>query len=128
RAGRRVERAGHERGRADRRETGGVPDAEGPRAEVKVVVTAKNGTRDFEVEPGEKILLAGLRHGVELSYECATGTCGTCKAKLVDGCVENQWIDAPGRKYCKTAPELLTCQTIATSDCAFEIGGAFKTR
>jgi ferredoxin len=47
---------------------------------MKVVINARNGTRDFECAPGEKILLAGLRSGVELPYECGTGTCGTCKA------------------------------------------------
>ena len=50
---------------------------------MKVVVNARNGARDFECEPGEKILHAGLRSGVELPYECATGTCGPCKARLL---------------------------------------------
>ncbi|MGH7397823.1 MAG: 2Fe-2S iron-sulfur cluster-binding protein, partial [Candidatus Rokuibacteriota bacterium] len=52
---------------------------------MKIVVTARNGAADFECDPGEKILHAALRRGVELPYECATGTCGTCKAKLVSG-------------------------------------------
>ena len=95
---------------------------------MNVAVTARNGTRDFPCAPGEKILLAGLRHGVELSYECATGTCGTCKARLVRGRVENAWSDAPGRKYCKGEIEILTCQSVALEDCALEVGGAFKTR
>jgi len=93
---------------------------------MKVVVTAKNGTRDFECEPGEKILHAGLRSGVELSYECATGTCGTCKARLVSGRTESEWPDAPGRRYLKTEAELLTCQSVARDDCALEIGAALK--
>ena len=88
---------------------------------MKVVVTARNGTRDFVCDPGEKILHAALRSGVELPYECATGTCGTCKAKLVTGRTESEWAEAPGRKYLKGENELLTCQSLARDDCALEV-------
>lgn len=74
---------------------------------MKVVVNARNGARDFECDPGQKILHAGLRSGVELSCECATGTCGTCKAKLVSGRAESEWPDAPGHRYLKSEAELL---------------------
>ncbi len=93
---------------------------------MKVVVTARNGSRDFECDPGEKILLAGLRRGVELPYECSTGTCGTCKAKLVGGRAESAWGEAPGRRYLKSAAEILMCQDVALDDCALEVGGALK--
>jgi toluene monooxygenase electron transfer component len=95
---------------------------------VKVVVTARNGARDFACDPGEKILLAGLRRGVELPYECATGTCGTCKAKLVSGRAESEWAEAPGRRYLKSAAEILMCQSLAREDCALEVGGTLKPR
>jgi toluene monooxygenase electron transfer component len=94
---------------------------------MKVVVTARNGARDFECDPGEKILHAALRCGIELPYECATGTCGTCKAKLVSGRTESEWPDAPGRKYFKGEGELLTCQSVARDDCALEVF-ALKSR
>jgi len=94
---------------------------------MKIVVTARNGTRDFECEPGEKILHAGLRSGVELPYECATGTCGTCKARMTSGRVESHWPEAPGRKYFKSEADLLTCQSVAHEDCALEVG-PLKTR
>jgi toluene monooxygenase electron transfer component len=94
---------------------------------VKVVVSARNGSRDFECGPTEKILHAALRAGIELPYECATGTCGTCKAKLVTGRTESEWPDAPGRKYLKSEAELLTCQSLARDDCALEVF-ALKTR
>src|SRR2546426_6040356 len=92
------------------------------RRAMRVVVSAKNGTRDFECEPGEKILHAGLRSGVELPYECATGTCGTCKARLTSGRTESEWSEAPGRKYFKSEGDLLTCQSVAHDDCALEVG------
>jgi toluene monooxygenase electron transfer component len=95
---------------------------------VKVVVNARNGAREFECDPGEKILHAGLRSGVELSYECATGTCGTCKAKLVSGRAESEWPDAPGHRYLKSEAELLMCQSVARDDCTLEVGGVLKSR
>ena len=89
---------------------------------MKVVVTARSGTREFECEPGEKILHAGLRSGVELPYECGTGTCGTCKARLVSGRVESEWPEAPGIRYLKDPADLLMCQCLAREDCGLEVG------
>ena len=94
---------------------------------MKVVVTARNGTREFDCEPEEKILHAGLSRGLELPYECATGTCGTCKAKLVSGIAESEWPDAPGRRYLKSEAEILMCQSVARADCTLEIGTALKS-
>src|SRR5215468_3784467 len=85
---------------------------------VKVLVNGKNGARDFECGAGEKILHAGLRSGVALPYECATGTCGTCRARLVSGHAESQWPEAPGRRYFKNEADLLMCQCVAHDDCA----------
>ncbi|HEX6210270.1 MAG TPA: 2Fe-2S iron-sulfur cluster binding domain-containing protein [Methylomirabilota bacterium] len=94
---------------------------------MKVTVTARNGTRDFACEAGEKILHAALRGGVELPYECATGTCGTCKARLVRGRATSEWPEAPGGRYLKSQAELLTCQSLAHEDCALEVGGALRS-
>jgi toluene monooxygenase electron transfer component len=93
---------------------------------VKIVVNARNGTRDFECAPGEKILHAGLRSEVELPYECGTGTCGTCKARLMSGRVEGGWPEAPGRRYLKSAAELLMCQSVPGEDCTLEVGAPLK--
>ncbi len=89
---------------------------------VKVVVTARSRTCEFECEAGEKLLHAGLRSGFELPYECSTGTCGTCKAKLLNGRVESEWPEAPGGRYLKSPAELLMCQCVARGDCALEVG------
>jgi len=94
---------------------------------VRITVKARNGAGEFECAPGEKILHAGLRSGFELSYECGTGTCGTCKATLVSGRVESEWPEAPGGRYLKNEAELLMCQCLAREDCALEVG-VLKTR
>ena len=89
---------------------------------MKIAVNARNGSWDFECAAGEKILHAALRSGVELPYECATGTCGTCKATLVSGRHESHWPDAPGHRHLKSPAEILTCQSVAHEDCQLELG------
>jgi len=94
---------------------------------VRITVKARSGASEFDCEPGEKILHAGLRSGFALPYECGTGTCGTCKATLVSGRVESEWPEAPGGRYLKSPAELLMCQCLAREDCALEVG-VLKTR
>lgn len=94
---------------------------------MKVVVNAKNGSREFACEPGDNVLRAGLGAGVPLAYECATGTCGTCKARLVSGRLESLWPEAPGSRYFKGEDEVLTCQSVARDDCVLETGVTLKT-
>jgi len=89
---------------------------------MRVQVNARNRAFDFEADKGEKILYAGLRAQAGLPYECATGTCGTCKAKLVDGSIDDGWPEAPGRKYVKPERgEFLMCQCAARSDVSIEV-------
>lgn len=44
--------------------------------------------REFTVTEGETVLAGALRHGVVLPYSCRSGTCGTCKGKVVSGAVD----------------------------------------
>src|SRR5450755_1356039 len=86
---------------------------------MKVTLQTRGGAREFESLPGEKILCAALRQGVELAYDCATGTCGTCKARLVVGRTGSVWPEAPGLRNRKPG-EILTCQSVALENCALE--------
>jgi toluene monooxygenase electron transfer component len=89
---------------------------------MRIQVNARNRGYDFEAAPGEKVLYAGLRAGIDLPYECATGTCGTCKAKLVSGRVHDGWPEAPGRKFVKPqAGEFLMCQCAAEEALTLEV-------
>jgi len=92
---------------------------------MKVTITKKDAAWDFDADQNESILYAGLRQGLDLSYECATGTCGSCKARLVSGELDQGWQDAPGRSYIKSARgEFLMCQSHALSACEIRVPGA----
>jgi toluene monooxygenase electron transfer component len=90
---------------------------------MRIQVNARNRGYEFDARPGESVLYAGLRAGIELPYECATGTCGTCKAKLTAGRVRDGWPQAPGRKYLKGGAEFLMCQCIPEEALTVEVPG-----
>ena len=84
---------------------------------MRVLIETKTGLLDIATLPGETILAAGLRGGIALPYECATGTCGTCRARLLDGQVDEGWPGAPGRQGLKRARrEVLMCQAVPLTD------------
>jgi toluene monooxygenase electron transfer component len=89
---------------------------------MRIQVNARNRGFEFDARPGEKVLYAGLRAGIDLPYECGTGTCGTCKAKLVSGGVSEGWTQAPGKKHVKPERgEFLMCQCAAEGDLMLEV-------
>ncbi|HEV3009267.1 MAG TPA: 2Fe-2S iron-sulfur cluster-binding protein, partial [Burkholderiales bacterium] len=89
---------------------------------MRIQVNARNRGYEFEARPGERVLYAGLRAGIDLPYECATGTCGTCKAKLLSGRVKERWAEAPGKKFVKPqASEFLMCQCDAEDALELEV-------
>src|SRR5205809_5671548 len=89
---------------------------------MRIQVNARNQGFEFDARAREPVLYAGLRAGIELPYECATGTCGTCKAKLISGRLHDGWREAPGRKYVKPEQaEFLMCQCAAESDVTLQM-------
>lgn len=88
---------------------------------MRIQVNARNRAYQFESERGARILYAGLAAGIHLPYECGSGTCGTCKARLVSGAIDDLWQQASGRKYLKQPGEFLMCQCVAHSDCTVEV-------
>ncbi len=89
---------------------------------MKITVQNKNSELDFECGDAESILYAGLRQGINLPFECATGTCGTCRARVVSGGVEVKWKEAPGGARLKPEKgDILMCQARARSDCVLRV-------
>ncbi len=94
---------------------------------MRIRINARNRGFEYEAAPGEPVLYAGLAAGIDLPYECATGTCGTCKAKVVGGAMRDGWPQAPGQKYVKASQgEYLMCQCAAEGDLTLEVAKFVK--
>lgn len=89
---------------------------------MRVQLNVRNRAYEYECAEQEKILFAGLHQGVELPYECGSGTCGTCKAKLIGGKIDDAWPEAPGRRLLKIEQgEFLMCQCAPKGDVSIEV-------
>ncbi len=88
-----------------------------------IKILSKSGQYVVENHPGENLLFAGLRHGLNLPYECATGTCGTCRCRVRPGDdVSLTWEEAPGLAYVNPDKnETLMCQAKVNGDCAVRV-------
>lgn len=89
------------------------PHAEAPQRTVTLVGSGKR----FACAPGETVLEAARRAGLALPYSCLTGTCGSCKARIVAG--EVAYPKAPpvaldARE--RAAHDALLCQAVPRSD------------
>ncbi|HSV38879.1 MAG TPA: 2Fe-2S iron-sulfur cluster-binding protein, partial [Nocardioidaceae bacterium] len=87
------------------------------------VVSFNDGQAQFAVAENETILLAGLRAGLPLPYECASGGCGTCKAKLVGGRVRTRWANATGlsERDRRKGDRILMCQSLPEGECHVQV-------
>lgn len=91
---------------------------------MKIGIDARGTRFEFDCPADEAILLAGLRAGIALPHECGTGTCGTCKAVVIEGEVDDGWDAAPGRKFLKAGTrEILMCQATPRSPCELQVRG-----
>ena len=77
----------------------------------------------FQCQPGETLLSAALAAGIDLPYECASGGCGSCRARLLEGQVRSLWPDAPGlsNKDRLKGDRILCCQSVAQTDCVVQL-------
>lgn len=95
---------------------------------MKIQVNARNRAYHLDGVNGDKILNLGLSNAVDLPYECGSGTCGTCKARLISGEIKDQWPEAPGHKYLKPKKsEFLMCQCTAETDVVIEVESFVQT-
>lgn len=77
----------------------------------------QNGTKTpVEQAPGETVLDAGLRAGLDLPYSCLAGSCGTCVAKVVLGAVEPGGGELTAAE--REAGDVMTCQATACDETA----------
>ena len=89
---------------------------------MRITIQANSGELDFDCDAGERLLYAGLARGLRLPYECGTGTCGTCRGRVVQGTTVVEWEEAPGFARLKRAKgDVLMCQARPASDCVIRV-------
>jgi CDP-4-dehydro-6-deoxyglucose reductase len=83
-------------------------------------VTLAGAGRSFLVEAGESVLAAALRENINLAHDCKSGTCATCRSKLIEG--SYSYRDEPmGISPEETAEGyILACQAHPESDLVIE--------
>lgn len=97
-------------------------DAADVEATVTVTIETPSGRFEFPCRDGEPVLHAGLAQGVTLPYECATGTCGTCRGRTMSGDVSAGWEQSPAlAKLKRDKGDILLCQAKAHSDCLIRV-------
>lgn len=83
-------------------------------------VEFKRSGKTIEVGEGETVLARAIECGVPIDFLCTSGTCGTCKAKLITGEIsyavepEILWEDD------KAEGIVLLCQARPASDLEIE--------
>ena len=80
----------------------------------------------YESKSSSRLLYSGLKEGADVPYECATGTCGTCKVKRISGEFSWLWPEAPARALLKSADDFLLCQCAASTDLKIEVRSKLK--
>jgi len=85
-------------------------------------VLVRPSGREFSAEPTENILDAASRSGVGLPFGCKDGACGSCKARVLSGQIEQGWHAAPALSHEEHAAGLaLLCCAQARSDLVVEV-------
>jgi CDP-4-dehydro-6-deoxyglucose reductase len=84
-------------------------------------VTISQSGQSFQVEDGESILTAALRHSLVLPYGCKTGACGSCKGRILSGNVDyGTHQDKALSAEEKSQGKALFCQARPLSDLTIE--------
>jgi CDP-4-dehydro-6-deoxyglucose reductase len=78
--------------------------------------------REFDVEPGQSILTAGLEAGIRMPYGCRMGTCRSCRGRVTSGTVDfGAAHPAYLPQHQRDEGYALLCQASACSDLAIEL-------
>jgi len=84
-------------------------------------VTLLPNGKTFQCEANESVLEAALRSGLNLSYHCATGSCGECRARVIEGKVkDHRHFDFVIPEAEKIVNTVLLCSVTPGSDLVIE--------
>ncbi|MFM7264224.1 MAG: 2Fe-2S iron-sulfur cluster-binding protein [Cyanobium sp.] len=84
-------------------------------------ITLENGL-SFPCPDDRPILYAAIQQGVTLPFRCRTGACGSCRARILSGRVDQSQESRP----LPPGPEQRQahlCQAYALSDCRIRLEG-----
>jgi len=100
-----------------------VPAVEAARESRALSIRLQPDGRRFDCVPGQSVLAAGLAAGIDMPYECASGSCGSCRARLVEGSVTARWVDAPGlsERDRRRGDRVLCCQSVPRTHCVVQL-------
>lgn len=77
--------------------------------------------REFIAEPQETLLEAALRSGVNLHYNCSNGSCGECRARIIEGQAQDrEFHDYVLSEHERNNGVVLLCTSHAASDLVIE--------
>ena len=95
---------------------------------MRVCFKTKRNTEEISIGQDENILFAGLKAGLALPHECASGTCGTCQGQpLTEDSLIDNWKHAPGKKHMpKDTNRILMCQSSCSQDTNIRLFGPLK--
>ncbi|MBU1361956.1 MAG: 2Fe-2S iron-sulfur cluster binding domain-containing protein [Gammaproteobacteria bacterium] len=85
----------------------------------RITIAGADADAAFDCAPGESVLDAALRSGIELPYSCRKGVCGNCAGKVAAGDVEGVGGASTRNETC-LPDELLFCICTPVSDLAIE--------
>ena len=84
-------------------------------------ITVEPVGKQVECRDDQSILDACLRNGIWLPHSCTHGTCGTCKAELLDGEVDHGDASAFAlMDFERDEGKLLLCQACPRGDVTIE--------
>lgn len=89
---------------------------------MEITIESRSEPCTFQCDGDERILFAGLQGGFTLPYDCATGSCGMCKARVKSGIVDVIWPEAPAlAKLQRSKGDILMCQSRPVTDCVLRV-------
>ncbi|MGE4071747.1 MAG: 2Fe-2S iron-sulfur cluster-binding protein [Lysobacterales bacterium] len=78
--------------------------------------------KSFDVRGGETVLAAARRAGLALPYSCLSGSCGSCKGRLISGEVSYPYNPPSALSEAeRECGQALLCQAVASSDLTIAI-------
>lgn len=86
-----------------------------------ITVTLLPEAIDYRVQPHQTLLQAAIEAGVNITYKCRVGSCGTCCYRLVEGRIKTvQDVSYTLNKDEIAQGAILLCQTLALSNLVIE--------